>query len=181
MVAKPKLALYWASSCGGCDIAVLGLHEKILDVAATFEIVFWPCVIDAKIADVEMLDNNAIDVCLFNGAIRNDDNAHMAHLLRQKSKVLIAFGSCAFGGAIPGLANLGDRDKILDWVYYQSPTTDNRSSVWPRSNTKVPKGRWRCLHSGIRSRRWRRSCRWTISCPAARQKPARSRPQCRPL
>ncbi|MCZ2096032.1 MAG: oxidoreductase [Chloroflexota bacterium] len=140
MVAKPKLALYWASSCGGCDIAVLGLHEKILDVAATFEIVFWPCVIDAKIADVEMLDNNAIDVCLFNGAIRNDDNAHMAHLLRQKSKVLIAFGSCAFGGAIPGLANLGDRDKILDWVYYQSPTTDNRSSVWPRSNTKVPEG-----------------------------------------
>lgn len=140
MTAKPTLALYWASSCGGCEIAVLGLHEKILDIAASFDIVFWPCVMDAKIADVEVLDNGAIDVCLFNGAIRNDDNAHMAHLLRQKSKVLIAFGSCAFGGGIPGLANLTDRDRMFDWIYYQSPTTDNRSSVWPRSNCKMPEG-----------------------------------------
>ena len=25
MVSKPKLALYWASSCGGCEIAVLDI------------------------------------------------------------------------------------------------------------------------------------------------------------
>ncbi|MCS7304682.1 MAG: hypothetical protein NZ602_06190, partial [Thermoguttaceae bacterium] len=41
---KPKLALYWAASCGGCEIAVLAINEKILDVAAAFDIVFWPCV-----------------------------------------------------------------------------------------------------------------------------------------
>ena len=35
---KGKLAIYWAASCGGCEIAVLGLHEKILDVAAAFDI-----------------------------------------------------------------------------------------------------------------------------------------------
>lgn len=140
MSSKPKLALYWASSCGGCEIAVLGLHEKILDVAAHFDIVFWPCVMDAKVADVEALDNGEIDVCLFNGAIRNDDNAHMAHLLRQKSKVLVAFGSCAFGGGIPGLANLTSRDQIFDWVYYQSPSTDNPQSVWPKPHTKVDEG-----------------------------------------
>ena len=29
----------------------------------------------------------------------------MAHLLRAKSKVLVAFGSCASEGCIPGLAN----------------------------------------------------------------------------
>ena len=28
--AKGKLALYWAASCGGCEIAVLGIQEKIL-------------------------------------------------------------------------------------------------------------------------------------------------------
>ena len=27
---KPKLALYWAASCGGCEIAVLDIKEKIL-------------------------------------------------------------------------------------------------------------------------------------------------------
>ena len=50
---KPKLAIYWAASCGGCDIAVLGLQEKILDLAAAFDIVFWPCVMDFKLKDVE--------------------------------------------------------------------------------------------------------------------------------
>ena len=133
MTAKPKLALYWASSCGGCEIAVLGLHEKILDVAAAFDIVFWPCVMDAKYADVEALGLKAIDVCLFNGAIRNDENARMAHVLREKSKVLIAFGACAYGGSMPGLANFTDPQAIFEWVYFDSPTTDNPGKVIPQT------------------------------------------------
>ena len=105
MSDKPKLALYWASSCGGCEIAVLAIHEKILDVAAAFDIVFWPCVMDFKEKDVEAMADQEIDVCLFNGAIRNDDNERMAKLMRQKSKVMVAFGSCASEGCMPGLAN----------------------------------------------------------------------------
>ena len=27
---KGKLALYWAASCGGCEIAVLGINEKLI-------------------------------------------------------------------------------------------------------------------------------------------------------
>ena len=85
--AKPKLALYWASSCGGCEIAVLAVHEKILDVAAAFDIVFWPCVIDAKVRSIENMKDKSIDLCLFNGAIRTSEQEYMARLMRQKSKV----------------------------------------------------------------------------------------------
>ncbi len=137
---KPKLALYWASSCGGCEIAVLALHEKILDVANAFDIVFWPCVMDFKYADVEAMQDGEIDVCLFNGAIRNDENARMAHLLRQKSKVLVAFGACAFGGSMPGLANFSDREKMFDWIYFDSPSTDNPDRVVPQKHTDMPEG-----------------------------------------
>lgn len=140
MSDKPKLALYWASSCGGCEIAVLQLHEKILDVAAAFDIVFWPCVMDFKYADVEAMADGSIDVCLFNGAIRNDENARMAHLLRQKSKVLVAFGACAFGGSMPGLANFTTREAIFDWVYHRSPSTENPQGVEPQTRVHVPEG-----------------------------------------
>ena len=68
-MAKPKLALYWAASCGGCEIAVLDIEEKILDVAANFDIVFWPCATDFKYKDVEEMADKSIDLCLFNGAI----------------------------------------------------------------------------------------------------------------
>jgi len=137
---KPKLALYWASSCGGCEIAVLGLHEKILDVAGAFDIVFWPCVMDFKYADVEAMEDGEIDVCLFNGAIRNDENAHLAHLLRKKSKVLVAFGACAFGGSMPGLANFYDRDALFKWIYFDSPSTENPGKVVPEKHTEIPEG-----------------------------------------
>ena len=94
---KGKLALYWAASCGGCEIAVLALNEKILDVAAAFDIVLWPVAIDAKVRDVENMADGSINVCLFNGGIRTSEQEYMAQLLRRKSKVLVAFGSCARG------------------------------------------------------------------------------------
>ena len=53
---KPKLALYWAASCGGCEIAILELHEKVLDVEANFDVVFWPAAMDFKYADVEAME-----------------------------------------------------------------------------------------------------------------------------
>ena len=44
----------------------------------------------------------------------------MAQLLRRKSKVLVAFGSCAHEGCIPGLANLNNREEIFDTVYQET-------------------------------------------------------------
>ena len=55
MADKLRLALYWAAGCGGCDIAVLEIHERILDLVKAAEIVFWPCVLDFKYRDVEAM------------------------------------------------------------------------------------------------------------------------------
>ena len=55
----------------------------------------------------------------------------MAHLLRRKSKLLLAFGSCSHLGGIPGLANLFDRESILQAVYCESPSTVNEEGVLP--------------------------------------------------
>jgi F420-non-reducing hydrogenase small subunit len=138
---KPKLALYWAASCGGCEIAVLDLQEKILDVANAFDIVFWPVAMDFKYADVRAMEDKSIDICLFNGAIRNSENEELAHLMRAKSKVLVAFGSCAYEGCIPGLANLTTKDAIFKWVYKDSPSTvSNNGGSYPQTHTKMPEG-----------------------------------------
>lgn len=68
-MAKPKLALYWAASCGGCEIAQLQIGEKILKLAEFADIVFWPVAIDVKYKDVMAMPDTSIDVCLFNGGI----------------------------------------------------------------------------------------------------------------
>ena len=78
-VSKLQLAFYWAASCGGCEIAVLDMDEKILDVVAVADIIFWPVAMDFKYKDVEAMDDNHIDVCFFNGAIRTSENEHLCH------------------------------------------------------------------------------------------------------
>jgi F420-non-reducing hydrogenase small subunit len=136
---KPKFAMYWAASCGGCEIAVLNIHEKILDVDANFEVVFWPVAMDAKYKDVEAMPDGSITLTLFNGGIRNAENEEMAHLLRQKSKILVAFGSCACEGCIPGLANLSTKDQIFSTVY-AGVSTDNPQGILPKTSFDVPEG-----------------------------------------
>ena len=136
---KPKLAMYWASSCGGCDIATLNIHEKILEVDANFEVVFWPVVMDAKYKDVEAMPDESILLTLFNGAIRNDENAHIAKLLRRKSKILVAFGSCANEGCMPALANLSGVQEIVDTAF-STITTDNPQNLRPQTSYNMPEG-----------------------------------------
>ncbi len=139
MTDKPKFAMYWAASCGGCEIAVLNIHEKILDVDANFDVVFWPVAMDAKYKDVEAMEDGSILLTLFNGGIRNDENEHIAKLLRKKSKILVAFGSCANEGCIPGLANLSSTQEIYD-TYYETVSTDNPEHIRPQYKYDMPEG-----------------------------------------
>ncbi len=140
---KLKLALYWAASCGGCDVAVLDINEKILDVAEIADIVLWPIAMDFKYSDVEAIEDGGIDVCLFNGAIRNSEQEEIARLLRRKSKVMVAFGSCAHIGGIPALANFANSEEIFDRAYITAPTNDNPGGIIPRTTTEVPEGELR--------------------------------------
>lgn len=136
---KPKFAMYWAASCGGCEIAVLNTHEKILDVDANFDVAFWPVAMDAKYHDVEAMEDSSILLTLFNGGIRNDENEHLAKLLRQKSKILVAFGSCACEGCIPGLANLSPVGEILHTAF-NTLSTENPHELYPRTSFDAPEG-----------------------------------------
>jgi F420-non-reducing hydrogenase small subunit len=137
---KLKIAFYWSASCGGCEIAVLDINEKILDVVAKADIVFWPVAIDVKYKDVEAMPDKYIDACFCNGAIRNSENEKIVKLLRQKSKIMVAFGSCACDGCVKGLANLWDRKTVFERAYSETPSTDNPEYVTPQTHLKVEEG-----------------------------------------
>lgn len=139
-MGKIKLGIYWAAGCGGCDIGILEIHEKLLTLIEKADIVFWPCIMDSKYDDLGKMPDGSIDVCLFNGAIRSEENLHMADLLRKKSKTLVAFGSCAAFGGIPGLANLFSRKAICELVYKYSESNAKTSSL-PDTATDLGNGK----------------------------------------
>ena len=129
--AKPKVSFYWCAGCGGCEETVVDLAEAILDVVAKVDIVFWPVALDFKRKDVEAMKDGEMLVSFINGAIRTTEQEDMCRLLRRKSQLVIAFGSCSHTGGIPGLANLHDRESIFDAVYRDNPSTVNPDGVVP--------------------------------------------------
>ncbi len=139
-MSKPTFAMYWAASCGGCEISVLNIGDRLLAVDEAFDVVFWPVAADFKYDDVRGYPDGYIDVCLFNGSIRNSENEEIAHLLRRKSKVLVAFGSCAMAGGIPALSNLTTNEETLRAAYLDNVSTYNPDRVVPQPNTTVPEG-----------------------------------------
>lgn len=138
---KLKLAVYWGAACGGCCVSVLDVHESLFDVVAAADLVFWPIALDTKYQDVENMDDGYIDVTLFNGAVRNSENEHMAKLLRRKTKILVAYGSCAHMGGIPGLANFSTKEELFQRVYHDSESTVNPDNVRPQPEVKVEEGK----------------------------------------
>ena len=131
MPDKPKVGFYWCASCGGCEEAVVDLAEGVLDVVAAVDIIFWPCAMDFKKSDVEAMADKSIVVTFINGAIRNTEQEEMVHMLRKKSQVIIAFGSCAHMGGIPSLANEFAKEEILRFVYDEAPSMTNPGKTRP--------------------------------------------------
>lgn len=139
-MSKPKVAFYWCASCGGCEETVIDLNEDILKVVEAVDIVFWPVALDFKYKDVEAMKDGEIAVSFINGAIRTEEQEDIANLLRKKSSLVVAFGSCAHLGGIPGLANFWDKETIFNKVYKKSPTLINPEDRVPQKKVKVDVG-----------------------------------------
>ena len=137
MAHKIKLAVNWAAACGGCDVALLDTELQVLELAKIADIVYWPVAMDFKRRDLEALPDGSVDFGLFNGAVRTSEQLEDAELLRAKCKVLVAYGSCAAFGGIPGLANQYAREAILDVAYRDTPSTENPDDVRPRTESVI--------------------------------------------
>lgn len=139
-IKKPKVAFYWCASCGGCEEAIVDLAQDILKVVAAVDIVLWPVALDFKRKDIEATKDDEITVSFINGAVRTEEQKSMVELLRKKSQLIIAFGSCAHLGGIPGLANFWDKKSIFEHVYKEVPTVNNKSDIYPGLKTKIKEG-----------------------------------------
>lgn len=133
MSAKPKIGFYWCASCGGCEESIVDIAEAILEVAELVDFAIWPVAMDFKREDVEKLADGEIVATMINGSIRTSEQEEMARLLRRKSQIIIAYGSCAHEGGIPALSNLFPREQIMRYVYHDAPTVNNPQGTEPQT------------------------------------------------
>lgn len=122
-VSKLKLAIGYGGICGGCDVALINaVSEKIADVLNVYEIIYWPIAVDGKNTDVESID--CIDVSMYMGMIRTDEHLRLAKVLREKSRVMVLYGTCAAYGGIPGLSVAFEPNQLMEIVNSTVTTSD---------------------------------------------------------
>lgn len=100
---RKKLAIYTATGCRSCDHLLLDLQAEIGDLETGAEIVFWPYRDGSTWEDLAAAP---VDCALFAGAIRTEADLSAAQRLRDRSRLLVALGSCAVFGGLPGLVEL---------------------------------------------------------------------------
>ncbi len=135
---KKKVAFYWCASCGGCEEAIVDLAEFLLEALEQIEIVFWPVAMDFKVEDVEKLNDGEIFAAFINGSVLLSDQEEVVRLLRRKSQVVVAFGSCAHQGGVPGLINTHQRSEVLDYYYHNGPTVQPNGNSFPSPENAKP-------------------------------------------
>lgn len=115
-MSEVTLNTEWLSDCSGCHIAIVDLHEKILNVLDSVRIQRCPVLTDIK-------DYPHADIGLVSGAIRNEHDHHAALEMRKSCDLVIAWGSCAVFGGPAGAGNIHSPEEIVRAVYQENKTT----------------------------------------------------------
>jgi F420-non-reducing hydrogenase small subunit len=139
-VEKITIALKRGASCVGCDIAVVNFNEELFTLLSVADLVFSPTLLDVKYDALKKMADKSITIGFYHGAIRNSDNEEMAHVMRDKCQILIAYGACAHMGGIPGLANVSTKNAILEKVYKTTFTTVNPEGTIPLETSRDAAG-----------------------------------------
>jgi sulfhydrogenase subunit delta len=99
MKNTPTLGIYGFTGCAGCQLAVLDCEDQLLDIFSAVDIkVFYEATSGND-------DEANVDIALVEGSINTDQQAENLKKIREKAKILIAFGSCAHHGCVQAMAN----------------------------------------------------------------------------
>ena len=114
-MSKPRVATVWLDGCSGCHMSLIDMDERILDIFERADLVYSPLV------DYKEYPED-VDVCLVEGAVSSDDDLHKITMVRERTKVIIAFGDCAVTSNVPGMRNPIGVAPLLDRAYRENVT-----------------------------------------------------------
>jgi F420-non-reducing hydrogenase small subunit len=112
---KTTISTEWLSGCSGCHVAVVDLHEKLINLMDSIEFVRVPVLMDQK-------RHPQADIGLVEGAVRSEHDREALLEIRKSVKTLVAFGTCAVYGGPSGIGWLSSPESVLRCVYGQEPT-----------------------------------------------------------
>lgn len=115
-MGKLTVSFEWLSSCSGCEVSVVDLHDRLLAVLDEIEIVRLPILIDQK-------DYPKAALGIVSGALRTEHDVECAHQMRKSCDKILSFGVCAVYGGPQGSCYAHEHRELEDSVFRKNPTT----------------------------------------------------------
>ncbi len=138
-MADVKMAFMQLSSCWGCHQSLLNAHVKLIPLLPTFDVVYWPAVVDFKLDSLKERPDKSIHVGFLEGGVRTAADKELVELMRKKCVILIAFGACANHGSVIGMANLYKKEDLLKrkFVEAESIVESEVEGSWPNDVPEI--------------------------------------------
>jgi NAD-reducing hydrogenase small subunit len=114
-MSKKRIATVWLDGCSGCHMSFLDMDERLVEVFQQADLVYSPLV-DLKEFPEE------VDITLVEGAVSSEEDLHKIRMVRERTKILVAFGDCAVTGNVPSMRNPFGTNAVLQRAYLENVT-----------------------------------------------------------
>lgn len=131
-MSKPKISTDWLAACAGCHMSLLDIDERIAEIAELVEIRSTP------ITDLKVPDKEGVTVGMLTGAVNLSTHEEVAHRMRSRCKILVAFGDCAVFGGVVAQRNMCGLKAALERAYIETESTDTSGKIPTDSELGVP-------------------------------------------
>ncbi len=115
---KPRVAFFDFASCEGCQLQVVNLEEKILDLIDVVEVVSF--------REAMKEHSDEYDIAFIEGSIMRPMDEERLKKIRKNAKILVALGACACIGGVNKLRNEWSVENVKKEVYGNADIKDNK-------------------------------------------------------
>lgn len=109
-MGRPKVAFFDLSCCEGCQLQVANLGEALLDVLGLVDLVEFREVMSERW-------EGRFDLAIVEGSVVNQESEERLCEIRERSNLLVAYGSCATIGGVNGMKNRKPLSEVQAAVY----------------------------------------------------------------
>jgi len=115
-MGKPTVGLFGLTGCAGDQLVILNCEDQLLDLVGALDIR------DFLMASSENDVGCELDLALVEGAVLSKRDEEKLTRIRQRSKALMAVGTCAAWGGVAAMDRDRNRTKLIGDIYGEQGT-----------------------------------------------------------
>ena len=106
---KPKVAFFEFTCCEGCQLTVLSLGDKLLDLFKSVEVV--------NFREASSYKGQDYDIAFIEGSISSPQDIERVKEIRRRAKICIALGACAHIAGVNAIRNFHNQQEVRRRIY----------------------------------------------------------------